>query len=149
MKHIIKKILKEESLKHNFKQQIKDYGWEATAELVNGPEELAKLAFDNDPMEFLHMFDDMDAFQSENIPNSTLFKPKNQHHVMIHDRKRKLVFIDDIDITSFLKDGFGLSDYEVLNLTSRWVDEVYDLRGVTMGTFSFMHVDRPWRYDTN
>ena len=33
MKQLIKKILKEESLKHNLKQQIKDYGWEETAEM--------------------------------------------------------------------------------------------------------------------
>ena len=74
MKQLIKKILKEESLKQNLRQQVKDYGWKDTAEMINGPEELAKLAFDNDPMEFLHMFDDLDVVQSEINPNRTLYR---------------------------------------------------------------------------
>jgi len=40
MKHIIKKILKEESLKQTLKQQVKEFGWKGTAELVNGSKNL-------------------------------------------------------------------------------------------------------------
>ena len=131
MKHIIKKILKEESLKQNLKQQIKDYGWKDTAEMVNGPKELAKLAFNNDPMEFLHMFDDMDVVHSEYNPNRTLFRYEKGHNLMVYDRKNENVYIDYSDIWSFLKYGFGLNDSETQEFTTRWVDEAYNLRGVT------------------
>ena len=82
MKQLIKKILiQEESLKHNLRQQVKDYGWKDTAEMINGPEELAKLAFNNDPMEFLHMFDDLDVVQSDKKKNFTLTdKPKSAYN---------------------------------------------------------------------
>jgi len=53
MKHLIKKILKEESLKQSLKQMVNEFGWESTAAMVNGSEELAELAYDNNPMEFI------------------------------------------------------------------------------------------------
>ena len=129
MKQLIKKILKEESLKHNLRQQVKDYGWKDTAEMVNGPEELAKLAFNNDPMEFLHMFDDMDVVQHEINPNRTLFRYEKGNNLMDYDRKNGHVVISYSDIWSFLEDGFGLNDSEVRELITRWLDEVYEISG--------------------
>ena len=137
MKQLIKKILKEESLKHNLRQQVKDYGWKDTAEMVNGPEELAKLAFNNDPMEFLHMFDDMDVVQHEINPNRTLFRYEKGHNLMVYDRKNGGVVISYSDIWSFLEDGFGLNDSEMVALTTRWVGEAYEIRGVTPFIMTF------------
>ena len=134
MKQLIKKILKEESLKQNLKQQIKDYGWRDTADMVNGPEELAKLAFDNDPMEFLHMFNDMDVVQSKSEKDWTLFRYEKGHNLMIYDRKNKYVYIDYSDIWLFLFTGFGLNYSETQELTTRWLEEAYNLRGVTTQT---------------
>ena len=131
MKQLIKKILKEESLKQSLKQQIKDYGWKGTAEMVNGPEELTKLAFDNDPMEFLHMFDDMGVVQSKSEKNLTLFRFEKGNNLMIYDKKNQYVYINYSDIWSFLGDGFGLNYSEKQALTTRWLEEAYNLRGVT------------------
>ena len=131
MKQLIKKILKEESLKQSLRQQVKDYGWRDTADMVNGPEELAKLAFNNDPMEFLHMFDDMDVVQSKSKKDWTLYRYEKGHNLMIYDRKNEYVYIDYSDIWSFLEDGFELNDSETEELTKRWVGEAYNLRGVT------------------
>ena len=132
MKQLIKQILKEESLKHNLKQQIKDYGWEETTEMVNGPLMLAKLAFDNDPMEFLHMFDDMDVVQSKYNPNRTLYRYEKGHNLMVYDRKTEYVYLDYSVIWSVLKYGFGVKYSEMVALTTRWVGEVYEIRGVTI-----------------
>ena len=131
MKHIIKKILKEESFKQNLKQQVKEFGWKGTAEIVGGAENLVKLGFNNDPMEFLHLFDDLDVVQSEEKPNSTLFRYKKYENLMIYDRKTEVVYINYNEIWSFLKDKFGLNYSEIQRLTKIWLDEVYNLRGVT------------------
>ena len=131
MEQLIKKTLKEVSLKGSLKQQVKDYGWKDTAEMVNGPEELAKLAFDNDPMEFLHMFDDMDVVQSKSEKDWTLYRYEKGDNLMVYDRKNEYVYIEYSDIWSFLKDGFGLKYSEKQAFTTRWVDEAYNLRGVT------------------
>jgi hypothetical protein len=140
MKQLIKKILKEESLKQNLRQQVKDYGWKATAEMVNGPKELANLAFDNDPMEFLHMFDDMDVVHSEYNPNRTLYRYEKGHNLMVYVRKNGEVYLSYSDIWSFLRVGFGLKSSETQELTTRWVDEAYNLRGVTTA--------ETWKIDT-
>jgi hypothetical protein len=131
MKQLIKKILKEESLKQSLRQQVKDYGWKDTADMVNGPEELAKLAFNNDPMEFLHMFNDMDMVQSKSKKDWTLYRYEKGHNLMIYDRKNEYVYIGYSDIWLFLRNGFGLNHSETQALTTRWVGEVYNLRGVT------------------
>ena len=131
MEHTIKKTLKEESLKGSLKERVKDYGWKVTAEMVNGPEVLAKLAFNNDPMEFLHMFDDMDVVQSETNPNQTLFRYENVYNLMIYNKKSGSVYLSYYDIWLFLEDGFGLNYSETQELTTRWVGESYNLRGVT------------------
>jgi hypothetical protein len=99
--------------------------------MVNGPEELAKLAFNNDPMEFLHMFDDMDVVQHEINPNRTLFRYEKGSNLMVYDIKNGHVVISYSDIWSFLGDGFGLKSSEKPVLTTRWLEEVYKLRGVT------------------
>ena len=136
MKQLIKQILKEESLKQSLRRQVKDYGWKDTAEMVNGPEELAKLAFNNDPMEFLHMFDDMDVVQSKSEKDLTLFRYEKGHNLMIYDRKNEYVYIDYSDIWSFLEDGFGINYSDIQAFTKRWVDEAYKLRGVTTWYFN-------------
>ena len=148
MKELIRNILKEESLKQNLKQQIKDYGWRDTAEMVNGSEELAKLAFDNDPMEFLHMFDDMDFVQSKSEKYWTLFRYEKGHNLMIYDRKNEYVYIDYSDIWLFLEDGFGLNYSEIQAFTTRWVDESYNLKGVTTPNRLFLSINR-WMKRTN
>jgi hypothetical protein len=131
MKHIIKKILKEENLKQTLKQQVKEFGFKDTAELVGGVENLVKLGFNNDPMEFLHLFDDLDVVQSEEKPNSTLFRYKKHENLMVYDRKNDEVYINHYRIWSVLDYGFGLNYTEVQSLTETWLGEVYNLRGVT------------------
>ena len=132
MKHIIKKILKEESLKQNLKQQVKEFGFKDTAELVGGAENLVKLGFNNNPMEFLHLFDDLDVVQSEEKQDWTLFRYKKHENLMIYDRKNEIVYINYYEIWSVLEDKFGLKYSETQRLTKIWLDEVYNLKGVTL-----------------
>jgi hypothetical protein len=128
MKQLIKKILKEETLKQNLKQQVKDFGWKDASKLVGGSVNLAKLGFNNNPMEFLNMFNNLDVVQS---PNSTLFRYEKENNMMVYDRKNNEVYINYGNIWLFLEDGFGLNYYETQELTQEWLSETYNLRGVT------------------
>jgi hypothetical protein len=131
MKYLIKKILKEENLKQNLEQQIKHYGWRAAAELVDGSENLTKLAFNNDPMNFLNMFNDLDIVQSKKKYDWTLFRYEKGNNMMVYDRKNDVVFINYVFIWEFLTDGFGFKNTEIQELTQEWLSETYNLRGVT------------------
>ncbi len=137
MKQLIKKILKEESLKQDLKQSVKNFGWESTANLVGGHKELAKLAFNDDPMEFLNMYNDLDIVQSEEKPDYTLFKDEKGNNIMVYDRKKGKVYINYYQIWSVLRSGFGILPDEVRIITQRWVSNTYKLRRVTTYGFWF------------
>jgi hypothetical protein len=148
MKYIIKKILKEENLKQTLKQQVKEFGWEDTAELVGGAENLVKLGFNNDPMEFLHLFDDLDVVQSEEKQDWTLFRYKKHENLMVYDRKNDEVYINYYEIWSVLEDKFGLKYSEIQRLTKIWLDEVYNLRGVTTRNRALEAIGSGWMRST-
>jgi len=106
MKQLIKKILKEESLKQSLKDQVKEFGWKDTAELVNGPEQLVELAFNNDPIEFLNMFNNLDVVQSEENRDFILLRYEKGNNMMIYDRKNGIVYLNYGVIWSFLRRRF-------------------------------------------
>jgi hypothetical protein len=137
MKGIIRKILKEESLKQSLQQQIKEFGWMDTAELVNGSENLKKLSGIETPMDFLNLYNDLDVVQSEEKPYWTLFRYKKHENLMIYDRKNDEVYIDYYGIWSVLFYVFDLNYIETQSLTETWLDEVYNLRGVTTKKFLY------------
>jgi hypothetical protein len=135
MKRLIRKILKEESLKLEnlkklLKQQVKEDGWEFAVDLVGGPEDLAKLAFNDNPMEFLNLFNDLDVFQSEGGFNWTLFRYEEGNNVMVYNRINDNVYINYDVIWLFLQKGFDLNYIETQELTKIWLGEAYNLRGV-------------------
>jgi hypothetical protein len=131
MKQLIKKILKEESLKQSLHDMIKEDGWEYVAELVGDGEILARLGFNNDPVEFLNLFNDLNVVQSEEKPDWTLFRYKKHNNLMVYDRKSNIVHISYDNIWSVLEDFFGLNFTETQQLTKEWLDEVYNLRVIT------------------
>ena len=133
------KFLINENLKQTLKQEVKKSGWEDTASLVGGAEELARLAFNNDPREFLNMYNDLDVVQSEEKEDWTLFRYEKHKNLMIYNRKNDIVHFNYDEIWSFLKHGFGLEYSETQELTKTWLDEVYNLRGVTTGITSFLN----------
>ena len=110
---------------------VKKLGWEKTSIVVNGPEQLAKLAFNNDPLEFLNMFNNLDVVQLEERPDWTLYRLEKGNNMMIYNKKHKYVYINYNDIWSFLRDGFRLKYDEIQELTKDWLGEIYNLRGIT------------------
>jgi hypothetical protein len=50
---------------------------------------------------------------------------------MVYNRENDYVYINYDEIWSVLGDKFGLNYSEIQDLTKRWLDEVYNLRGVT------------------
>jgi hypothetical protein len=127
MKHIIKKILKEESLKQTLKQQVKEFGWKGTAELVNGSENLLELIHINNPMDFLNLYNDLDVFDSEKF---ILFGRRENEELITYYKTHKDVYIDYNQIWSVLEEGFGLSYDETQSLIETWLGDIYNLRGI-------------------
>ena len=127
-------LLLESKLKQNLKQEIKDFGVKDTTELVNGFDNLIEILNIDSPMKFLHLFDDLEQVQSEEQPDWTLFRYKPKKNLMVHNTKKRTVFINYEEIWKPLFDA-GLFDPDIKKLTKEWLSSVYNLRGVTPKTY--------------
>ena len=132
MKHIIRKILKEENLKQNLKQQVKDYGMQDAAELVGGMDNFLSLMNIESPVDFLHLFDDMEVVQSKEEKDWTLFRYKPKNNIMVYDIIINEVYINYDEIWSVLQSHFDIHYFEIQELTKRWLVDVYNLRNITI-----------------
>jgi hypothetical protein len=129
--NIVKRVIKENAAKDSLIDMIKEEGWRSTSELVGGYKNLSKLAFDNNPMEFLNLFNDMDVVKSEKVPNWTLYRYEKGNNIIIYNRKNGNTYVNYYKIWEFLEKGFGLDFDEIQELTNEWLFEVYNLSGVT------------------
>jgi hypothetical protein len=129
--NIVKRVIKESAAKDSLIDMVKYDGWESAAELVGGIENLKRLMGIESFMDYLNLFNDMDVVQSEERPNCTLYRYEKGNNMMIHNRGSGVVFMNYTNIWSFLKKGFDLNNYEIKSPTEEWLDEVYNLRGVT------------------
>ena len=129
---IVKKVIKENSLRQDLIQQIKEDGWKSTSELFGGYENLKKLVGFKTPMDFLHLFDDLNVINSEEKPYLTLFRYEIGNKLMVYNSVNNVVYINFNKIWRGLEIVFfELNDFEIQELTQEWLYEVYDLRGVT------------------
>ena len=128
---IVKRVIKENDIKMDLINTIKDEGFSSVSEMVGGDKVLFKILDIKTPMDFLHLFDDLDVVQSEKNQDRTLFRYKPYHNLMVYDRENDWVYVSYEDIWAFLKSNFGLNRTEIQELIKEWLDEVYNLRGVT------------------
>ena len=137
------KLIKENvSLKEKLLSLIKKVGFESTIRVVGSLDKTFEIFDIKEPTDFLNLFNNLDVVQSEEEPNWVLYRYKKGHNFMIYDRKNEIVYINYYEIWSVLEDKFGLNYSETQELTKRWLDEVYNLRGVTpqRGFFHRLHL---------
>jgi hypothetical protein len=131
MKVIITENQKEKMLRN----LIKKDGVVFTSNMVGGIENLFDVLNIKSPMDFLHLFDDLEQVQSEQREDLILFRYKPNYNLMIYVTKNETVYIDYDEIWSFLEDKFGLSYEETRAFTKKWLDNVYNFRGITTNEF--------------
>jgi len=126
------KLIKENvSLKEKLKELMKKTGFKSVVKIVGSLDNLFKIFDIKEPMDFLNLFNDLETVQSEEREDWTLYRYKKGHNIMIYNRKDEGVYIDYDEIWSVLKNKFDLNYSDIQELTNRWLDEVYNLRGVT------------------
>ena len=109
---------------------VKSDGWDNTAKLVGGNGNLIKLLGITSPMDFLHLYDDLNVVQSEEDPELTLFRYYKKNNLIVLSIKNHTIFFNK-KIWSILEFVFGLKYSEVQELIKEWLNEVYNLSGVT------------------
>ena len=138
----MKIIITENKFKDTIKLSLKEYGTQTTIDNVGGLDNFCKVLNIESPMDFLHLFDDLDVVQSEQNEYLTLFRYIKGDNLMIYERKSNVVRINYQEIWSILRSEFGLSPDETKSLTKKWLDEVYNLSGVTP---VFCRADGSWQ----
>ena len=123
-------LLFESKLKQNLKQNIKNFGIKDTAELVGDIGNLIKLLNIETPMDFLHIFNDLDVVKSKEKPDWILFRYKPKKNLMVYISKSKKLHINYYEIWNVLAYLTKNNYSEILQLLQNWLSEVYNLKGV-------------------
>jgi hypothetical protein len=131
------KLIKENiSLKEKLLGLIKKVGFESVVKIVGSLDKTFEIFDIKEPMDFLNIFNNLESVQSEEYGDYMLYRYKKRHNFMIYDRKNGYVYINYDEIWSVLEDKFGLNYGEIQELTRVWLDEVYNLKGVTPESLS-------------
>jgi len=130
-----------DKIKSKIHEYVKKYGIEKCREIF-GDKVLFTIGFNNDPMEFLNLFNDLDVVQSIEKENWTLFRYEKGKNLMVYDRKNDYVYIDYDQIWSILRNDFGLNTSETEQLTEVWLGVAYKLRGVRTTVNYLVNADR-------
>ena len=117
--------------KEILRQKVLKHGWKFVSEMIGGFDILYKHVFSNDYNEFLNLFNNLEVVQSDENPNYTLYRFEKGKNLMVYDRKNEYVYFNFDVIWSFFEDGIGLNYGETQDIMKKWLDEVYNLRGVT------------------
>jgi hypothetical protein len=116
-----------EKIKTKIHEYVKKYGIEKCREIF-GDKVLFTIGFNNDPMEYLNLFNDLEVAQCKNSTNWTLFRNKKGKNLMIYLKEKNEVNLCYKEIWSVLQNDFGLSYTETKQLTKEWVEITYNLK---------------------
>ena len=126
MKLIITESQKEKVLRG----LIKNNGVKFASNMVGGIENLFDVLTIESPMDFLHLFDDLKRFRSEEYPNWLLFLNESKDNLIAYNLNKEVVYINSDLVWSFLRSYFGMSYQEIQELTKSWLSESYNLTDV-------------------
>jgi hypothetical protein len=110
---------------------LKQSGTEKTIKILGGWENFCKVFNIEGPMDFLHLFDNLERVQSEEKKNWTLFRYKKGYNYIVYDRKNEEVYINNVEILMILLNMIQQFDttYTVIQeVTKKWLGEVYNLK---------------------
>ena len=126
---IVKRVIKENSMRDELIRMIKDGDWRSTAEMVGGDKNLKKLLGFNDPMEFLNLFNDLNVDMGDN--GRGIFTNNDGDRIItISPNSMGKVFasVDSHTIWAPFRYLFPATNADTANLIRRWLKDVYGIK---------------------
>lgn len=131
MKELIRKILKEEiSSKDKLRSMVNNFGWEQTANLVGGIEQIIKILYDGNEIEYYKdRVREIIKYQME-IQHPDNFDDADEYADFCISQSMDLFFNEDTDSWSDDEDDednsidIGYDEYE--DIQNHMIDEFYD-----------------------
>ena len=125
----IRRILKEESLKQSLIDMIKDGDFNFAVDIV-GEDEFKRILNIETPIDYLHLFDDMEVVKSKKDSDFQLFRYKNQENLMVYHIPTRIVFVSYqlFKNVLFFTEGKETitreTETSVLSYIKQWMNEV-------------------------
>ena len=107
---------------------LKQSGTKKTIELLGGWDNFCKVFKVESPMDFLHLFDDLEEFKSTENSNFLLYRYRTGKNIMIYNINENRIGISDKDILAFVTTSILFTtDFKPREIIQTWLNEVYNL----------------------
>jgi hypothetical protein len=114
------------TISDKLKSMVKQMGWEIASKSVGGYKNLAKLGFNNNPIDYLYFMDENSKIV-KNDKGYYFFKDGNgMNNLMIYTPKTSTLFINKEMIWYYMNLGFGLDYGGIQELIRKWFKETYN-----------------------
>lgn len=128
------KVIITENQKVNFvKNLIKSQGWKESQKFFDA-DTISKEIFNNNPMEFLSTFDDLEMVQSKEKPQLMLFRYEPEKNLMVYNSTHQIIYVDYTEIWEVLNKFFGV-DYYREQLIKSWAKKSFGIESVNYVEF--------------
>ena len=132
MRNIIKNILKEEvnPKSERVKSMVKKFGIDRSIELVVGGMDTIRNVYQDNPSEFLNQFNDLTPVEKD---DKIVYVDKDRLPLFYYypNKENGYVYINHGRIWKFFEEVIGLKYSEIKNIINNWLEETYNLRGLT------------------
>ena len=128
-------------MKTEFKDKVKSvvdkYGFEYVLTMFDD-KDIVRLAYGDNPSEFLNQFNDLIPVEKDSM---IFYVDKNRLPLFTYDPNEKNgdVHINYYRIWLFFEDVIGLDDKEIKGIIKNWLDETYNLGGLTPLRLTFYY----------
>jgi hypothetical protein len=120
--NMVKRIVNESTASESLKDMVKTDGWKEASKLVDGPENLAKIVFNNDPLEYLNGLD-LHKVRYTNDPNRVHFVDYKESNFLSSPLNQRTVSVNYENINEFLYKGFKIKEDKVKKLLKNWLND--------------------------
>ncbi len=119
-----------DKLNHKIKSMVDKYGFKETLKLFDNNTDIIKRAYQDNPLEFLNQFNDLTPVEKG---EGIFYVDENRLPLFYYykDEKNGYVYINVGRIWSFFEDVIGLEYDEIQGIMEKWLEEVYNIKGLT------------------
>ena len=114
------------SEKETIQNKIKEEGWNKLLK-YNNPNLILSRGFDNNPFEFLNLYNDVEMVISQTSSNIMLFRKKPNDNLMVFNLLTKKMYINNTELWMILEDLFKLTPEQTESIIKVWLDKTFNI----------------------
>jgi hypothetical protein len=114
------------SEKETIQNKIKEEGWNKLLK-YNNPNLILSRGFDNNPFEFLNLYNNLETVISQTSSNVMLFRKKPNDNLMVFNLLTKKIFINNTELWMILENLFKLTPEQTESIIKVWLDKTFNI----------------------